>query len=58
MEVYMKRRANDLDSGIMACEGMCQCNRKSFVGVDIIVSGHVHRFTWAELDMEIAKRKS
>lgn len=57
MDVYMKRKAVDLNSGILECQNMCRCNRKSFVGVDIIIRGEPepHRYTWAELDMEIAK---
>ena len=57
MGVYLKRSAVDLNSGILACQNLCQCNRKSFVGVDIIVNGQSYRYSWEELDAEIAVRK-
>lgn len=55
MEVYMRKRAADVESGIRACHGMCQCNRKSFAGVDITTPEKTHRFTWQELDAELVK---
>lgn len=55
MEVYMRKRAANLESGIRSCQDMCQCNRRSFSGVDITTPEKTHRLTWEELDAELAK---
>lgn len=58
MEVFTKVKALTLMEGFQRCLNMCQCKRRSFVGVNIVTPGGSYEYRWEDLDKELERFKS